>query len=152
VTHGPQLRLVRELVETLPRLLGRGERQPRRDGADPVVLCSVGEELVGIGVGAGALDEDRARDVARVEQWRELLGLERPGDRTERAGQPGLWRPLEVPQVMVCVDDQEGITRDRFSAQIGSLPGTFACLRGDTVEIRLFDPTFIRDRRRSVRG
>jgi hypothetical protein len=107
------------------RLLGRGERQPRRDGADPVVLGRVGEELVGVGVGTGALDEDRARDVARVEQWRELLGLERSGNRTKRAGQPGLWRPLEVPQVMVSVDDQD----DRIFVR------DIAWLRRETVEI-----------------
>ena len=107
VAHGPELRFVGQLGETLARPCGRGKRQPRRDRADPVVLCRLGEELVGVGVGAAVLDEDRARDAARVEQWRELVGLERPGDRFERGGQPALWRPLEVPQVMMCVDDRE---------------------------------------------
>ena len=108
VPEAAELRPAQELVEPLARPLGREEVDPGDHAADPRVRGRVLEHRVGVEVGAGGLDEHRRPDSGAVEQRLEVGGLERPPDRVVVVRHPGLGLPLEVPEVVVGVDDHRG--------------------------------------------
>ena len=66
------------------------------------------EHGVGVEVGAGGLDEHGRPDSGAVEQRLEVGGLERPPDRVVVVRHPGLGLPVEVPEVVVGIDDHRG--------------------------------------------
>ena len=84
VANPSQRRLPRQDVEPRLRRRGRAEIDPRGDGGDPGVLRRLGEHRVGVAVGAGRLDENRAVDPARVEQGPQI-GRARSRGRSSRA-------------------------------------------------------------------
>ena len=94
-----------EPIEACARALGVREVDPGGDSADPRVGVRLLEHRVGVGVGACGLDEDRAVDPAGIEQRTEVVRLERSRDGSVRGTHPGHRLALEIPEVLVAVDD-----------------------------------------------
>ena len=105
MADAPQLRLPRELAESLARTLGRAQVDPGDHAADPRVRGRVLEHRIGVGVGAGGLHEHRPRHAGPREQRLEVVRLERAPDDGVLGRHPGQGFPLEIPEVLMRVDD-----------------------------------------------
>ena len=131
VADSAQLRLVCELRESLSRSLGRAQIEPGDDTADPLVLPRLREHRVGVGVGARRLHEHRLRHARTREQRLEIGRLERAMDDGVLGRHPGQLLPVEIPEVLMCVDDHGCALRmacakpgpRRHRGRRGDLPG-----------------------------
>lgn len=110
---GPAL----ELVEAGRCTVGILEAHPRGHGPDPLVPRGLLEQVVGVGVQTGALDEDHGVDAVALQQGRDIRCPERAGDRAVLVGHPWLGRVVAVPHANVTVD-QHG--HRRYAAPTGS--------------------------------
>ena len=94
-----------QLAEALCGALGRAEVDPADHGADPGVALGLLQHRVGVRVGVGRLHQHGPRHAGPDELRRELLRLERPADAGMSVPHPRQRFALEIPEVVVCIDD-----------------------------------------------
>ena len=95
-----------ELVEPRSRGSRRVEVEPRDDRRHPCRRLGVHEDVVGVDVESGALDDDRVRHACGVEQRLELGWPEPPRNGGVLLGHPRLREQFGIPEVLMTVDDQ----------------------------------------------
>jgi hypothetical protein len=123
-----ELRTVVQLVQPPPRAAGVVEAAPADDRADPVDRAGELEQVIGVLVARGALDEDGRPDAALGQQRLEVGRLEHPGDCRVVAGHPRLRDAARIPEVLMGVDRHEGRDGSRGEGGNAARPACHAYL------------------------
>ncbi len=103
-THEPGIPAA--LVELRGGVVRPLQRHPSDDPGDPGPPVGDLEHVVGVLGGVGRLDDHRTIDPGRGELRLQFDLLERPVERAEVRGQPRVLDPVQIPQVLVGVDDR----------------------------------------------
>ena len=98
----------------LKRSMARPATSGKSSGTQPTTPTDPGvgrrllEHVLGVGVAVGRLDQHGVRDPGRRKLRLKLRRLKRPRDRPERRHQPRIRDAIQVPEVLVGVDDELG--------------------------------------------
>ena len=142
VAHRAELRMMSELRESSAAAGGVGERQPSRHGANPGDAIGKLEQVVGVRVEVGSLDQHSPVDSMNGQRRSQGRRFEDPVDRAMIRRHPRQRIPRGVPEMVMRINDHrdhsEGTRPAAMSVQTG--PSGKAYSASDSARISMLYP------------